>query len=96
MRLANYTNIEQSPVWNEVKNWSDENKKALVTLLCMTMGKKLENGQEVNYEVETFANDFPKEVLAMASEYSIKEFRAGRSVPHAKAMDMIKERRGWK
>lgn len=96
MRLTNYTNIEQTPVWNEVKDWSDEKKNALITLLYMTMGKPLENEQDEHEKLETFVGSMPKDVLAMASEYAIKEYRAGRCVPHAQAMKMIKERRGWK
>lgn len=96
MRLSNYNNIEQTPVWNEVKDWSDENKKALITLLYMTMEKTLEDGRNGQDEVETFANEIPHEVLVMASEYAIKESRAGHGIPHAQAMEMLKERRGWK
>ena len=29
MRLLDYSNIESTPVWNEVKNWSDDEKNAL-------------------------------------------------------------------
>ena len=29
MRLIDYSNIESTPVWNEVKNWSDDEKSAL-------------------------------------------------------------------
>ena len=39
MRLIDYSNIESTPVWNEVKNWSDDEKSALITLLYTTMNK---------------------------------------------------------
>ena len=29
MRQLDYSNIESTPVWNEVKNWSDDEKSAL-------------------------------------------------------------------
>lgn len=47
-------------------------------------------------ELDSFVANMPKDVLQMASEYAIKESRAGRGIPHAKAMEMIKAKRGWK
>ena len=47
-------------------------------------------------ELDSFVANMPKDVLQMASEYAIKESHAGRGIPHAKAMEMIKAKRGWK
>ena len=37
MRTFNYSEIQNTPVWNEVKNWSEDRKNALITLLYSTM-----------------------------------------------------------
>ena len=37
MRTFNYNEIQNTPIWNEVKNWSDDRKNALITLLYSTM-----------------------------------------------------------
>ena len=39
MKLSDYSNITSTPVWNEVKNWSDDDKNELITLLYTTMDK---------------------------------------------------------
>lgn len=51
---------------------------------------------ESSEEFESLVGNMPKDVLQMASEYAIKESRAGRGIPHAQAMEMIKAKRGWK
>ena len=95
MRTFNYNEIQNTPIWNEVKNWSDDRKNALIKLLYSTM--KGINPYEVPEEkVQAFVNDMPHEVLEMASEYAIKESRSGRGLSHSQAMEKIKEQRGWK
>ena len=60
-------------------------------------GKGKSGGARVlTYNVTSFVANMPKDVLQMASEYAIKESRAGRGIPHAQAMEMIKAKRGWK
>lgn len=95
MMLSTQTRIQETPVWKEVKNWSLDDKRSLITLLYDTIA---EENQDCNIEEETeaYAKSFPKDILEMASEYAIKESRAGRGVPHKQAMEMIKEEMGWK
>lgn len=95
MRTFNYNEIQNTPIWNEVKNWSDDRKNALITLLYSTM-KGINPYEVPEDKVRAFVNDMPHEVLEMASEYAIKESRSGRGLSHSQAMEKIKEQRGWK
>ncbi len=71
MRQASINNIQGTPVWNEVKNWNEE-------------------------EGEVLTSQISKDLLRQVGEYALAESRAGRCVPHSRAMEMIKERMGWK
>lgn len=95
MRTFNYNEIQNTPIWNEVKNWSDDRKNALITLLYSTM-KGINPYEVPEDKVQAFVNDMPHEVLEMASEYAIKESRSGRGLSHSQAMEKIKEQRGWR
>lgn len=95
MLIATQIRILETPVWKEIKNWSLDDKRNLITLLYDAME---EENQDCNIEdaTEEYAKSFPKDILEMASEYAIKESRAGRGIPHKQAMQMIKEQMGWK
>lgn len=47
-------------------------------------------------DVETCASQVSKDLLFQIGEYALEESRAGRCIPHAQAMNMIKQRMGWK
>ena len=94
MLVATRTRIQETPVWKEIKNWPLDDRRNLITLLYDTMDE--DYGSNMEEETERFANSFPKDILEMASEYAIKESRAGRGIPHGQAMQMIKESMGWK
>ena len=83
--------IQQTPVWNEVKRWNIEDKQALITLLYSTMSDSsfLSNDEQ---EVETCASQVSKDLLLQVGEYALEESHSGRCIPHAKAMNMIKQR----
>ncbi len=93
MRASN-VKIQKTPVWNEIKNWDVEDKRMLITLLYTSI-KDEEQRNDVE-EVEVFADEISKDLLLQAGEYALEESRAGRCIPHAQAMEMIKERMGWK
>ncbi len=94
MRTFNYSEIQNTPVWNEVKNWSEDRKNALITLLYSTMNgiKPYEAPEE---KAQAFVHDMPHEILEMASEYAIRQSRSGRGTSHTQAIEKIKEQRGW-
>ena len=95
MRTFNYSEIQNTPVWNEVKNWSEDCKNALITLLYSTMNG-INPYEAPEEKVQAFVNDMPHEILEMASEYGIRQSRSGRGTSHPQAIEKIKEQRGWK
>lgn len=96
MRLLDYSNIESTPVWNEVKNWSDDEKSALITLLYTTMNKVNPYVVPESEEVDAFVNEIPREVLAASVEMALKDHESGNVISHSSFMNRIKEERGWK
>lgn len=95
MRTFNYSEIQNTPVWNEVKNWSEDRKNALIKLLYSTMNG-INPYEAPEEKVQAFVNDMPHEILEMASEYAIRQSRSGRGTSHTQAIEKIKEQRGWK
>ena len=96
MAVHTYTrDIRQTPVWNEVKRWNLEDKQALIALLYSTMSDcSFSNKDE--QEVEACASQVSKDLLLQVGEYALEQSRAGRCIPHSQAMNMIKQRMGWK
>ncbi len=39
MILTNNTNVQESPIWNIVKDWNNEDKVQLITLLSISLAK---------------------------------------------------------
>lgn len=95
MTLAT-TRIQETPVWNEVKSWSIDDKRSLITLLYDTMVEEKQDCDAMESVEEAFANQLSKDLLSRLGEYALQESRAGKCIPHAQAMEMIKERMGWK
>ena len=89
-------NIQQTPVWNEVKNWDVEDKQALITLLYSSMGDYSFSNKKEQEDTEACASQISKDLLFQIGEYALEESRAGRCIPHAQAMNMIKQQMGWK
>lgn len=73
--------------------YATDNQQLLYS--CLVFLNNQEQSQS-NDKLDSFVANMPKDVLQMASEYAIKESRAGRGIPHAQAMEMIKAKRGWK
>ena len=96
MRLLDYSNIESTSVWKEVKNWSDDEKSALITLLYTTMNKVNPYVVPESEEVDAFVNEIPREVLAASVEMALKDHESGNAISHSDFMNRIKEERGWK
>lgn len=45
MELTNYTEIEHTSVWKEVKNWVKEDKVRLITLLSISLADSSEKAE---------------------------------------------------
>lgn len=93
MRISN-AKIQNTPVWNEIKNWNADDKRMLMTLLYTSI--KNDEQSKIDDEMNAFTDGISKDLLLQAGEYALEESRAGRCIPHAQAMQMIKERMGWK
>ena len=72
MRTFNYNEIQNTPIWNEVKNWSDDRKNALITLLYSTM-KGINPYEVPEDKVQAFVNDMPHEVLEMLQSTPLRK-----------------------
>lgn len=74
--------------------YATNNQQLLYSCLVFLNNNQVQS--ESSDELDSFVANMPKDVLQMASEYAIKESRAGRGIPHVQAMEMIKAKRGWK
>lgn len=96
MKISNYSNITSTPVWNEVKNWSDDDKNELITLLYTTMDKVNPYVVPESDEIDAFVNEIPREALAASVEMALKDYENGNTISHSELMSRIKAERGWK
>ena len=96
MKLSDYSNITSTPVWNEVKNWSDDDKNELITLLYTTMDKVNPYVVPESDEIDAFVNEIPREALAASVEMALKDHEKGNTISHSELMSRIKAERGWK
>lgn len=94
MSTATYTKITDTPVWKEVKNWSDEEKNELITLLYTSMDIHPYELPEENDEA-AFVYEIPRDALAGCIKMALEDHKAGRTIPHDKLMEQIKKQRGW-
>ncbi len=94
MRQVTLNNVQCTPVWNEVKNWSNDQKHALITLLYTTMDDIHTNDEVVDEEMH--ANKLSSETLSACVEMALKDHELGRTIPHSALMERIKVQRGWK
>ena len=93
MIVTTNKDIRNTSVWNEVKNWDTEDKRTLITLLFSTMGG---NDDSDKCDMDAYAGEISRDLLLQAGEYALRESRAGRCISHARAMQQIRERLGWK
>lgn len=94
MSTATQSRITDTPVWREVKNWSDDDKNALITLLYTSMD--IDDYQLPEEEDEAaFVNDIPRDALRGCVEMALKDHEAGKTIPHNQLMKQIREKRGW-
>lgn len=72
--------------------YATDNRQLLYSCLLFLNNQSKTDGSDA---MDAFVANMPKDALRMASEYAIRESRAGRGVPHAQAMAQIKAKRGW-
>ena len=76
------------PYWNEIKNWSREDRSNLAKLLEVSL-------EEENEEMTDFANQLSPELMQGLAEYAIKEHRAGRCLTTKQVEENVMEAMGW-
>lgn len=89
MILTN-NSIQNTPIWNEVKNWAKEDKITLITLLSQSLAETpaLEGSEENNKHMSSNISHFKKGKITESVEYKnalarMKELsgKGGRPVP---------------
>ena len=80
------------PYWNEIKNWSREDRSNLFDLLEMSLADTSSTDEEMN----SFISQLDDSALQAAAEYAYQENKAGHCIPHSQVLDMVKEELGWK
>lgn len=89
MILTN-NNIQNTPIWNEVKNWAKEDKITLITLLSQSLAEtsalegSKENNKHISSNISRFKNEKITDSLAFKNALArMKELsgKGGRPVP---------------
>lgn len=78
--------------WNEIKNWSREDRSNLATLI----DESLEEEQTTDEEIDNFLNQLYENLMRRAVEFAHKQYLEGKCIPHSEVMSRIKEKMGWK
>lgn len=76
------------PYWNEIKNWSREDRSNLAELLELSLN-------DDNANLTDFANQLSPELMQGLAEYAIKEHRAGRCLTTKQVEESVMEAMGW-
>ena len=75
------------PYWNEIKNWSREDRSNLAELLELSLNDE-------NANLTDFANQLSPELMQGLAEYAIKEHRAGRCLTTKQVEENVMEAMG--
>lgn len=68
MRISN-AKIQNTPVWNEIKNWNADDKRMLMTLLYTSI--KNDEQSKIDDEMNAFTDGISKDLLLQAGEYAL-------------------------
>ena len=77
------------PYWNEIKNWSREDRSNLAELLEVSLE------EEENSDMTEFANQLSPELMQGLAECAIKEHRAGHCLTTSQVEQNVMEAMGW-
>lgn len=76
------------PYWNEIKNWSREERSNLAELIQISL-----NDEEV--ENDDLINQLSPKLMKGLAEYAVKEHRAGRCLTQEQVEKSVMEAMGW-
>lgn len=79
------------PIWNEIKNWSREDRSNLYELLEVSLNEK----QTPNDEVENVLDQIDENLMKQCFELAHQDYLAGRCKTHEQVMAELREKRGW-
>ncbi len=74
------------PYWNEIKNWSREDRSNLATLIDESL-----NEDAPDEKLRTFAEQLDDTAMRAAAEFAFHESNTGQCIPHSRVLDMVKE-----
>ena len=77
------------PVWNEIKNWSREDRSNLYELLEVSLDESSTD------EAEDALNQIDEDLMRQCFELAHQDYLAGRCKPHEQVMTELREKRGW-
>lgn len=80
------------PYWDEIKNWSREDRSNLAELLDESLMKDDTSDEEI----ENFLEGLDKDLMRRVAEYTHKQYLEGKCIPNSEVMNRIKEEMGWK
>ena len=76
------------PYWNEIKNWSREDRSNLAELIQMSLYDEEDGNDDL-------INQLSPELMKELAEYAVKEHRAGRCLTHEQVEKSVMEAMGW-
>lgn len=76
------------PYWNEIKNWSREERSNLAELIQISL-----NDEEA--ENDDLINQLSPKLMKGLAEYAVKEHRAGRCLTQEQVEKSVMEAMGW-
>lgn len=79
------------PVWNEVKDWSREDRANLYELLEVSLSERMTDSG-----MQSFVDSLDVDALHAAAEFAYHENKAGRCIPQSQVFDLLKEEMGWR
>ena len=78
------------PVWNEIKNWSREDRSYLYELLEVSLDETSTD------ETEDALNQIDEDLMRQCFELAHQDYLAGKGTPNSEIVDCIKAELGWK
>lgn len=91
LRSGNAIRNKVVPVWNEVKNWSREDKINLYELLEVSLDEQ----QTAVDEGENVLDQIDEKLMKQCLELAHQDYLAGRCKSHEQVMAELREKRGW-
>ena len=76
------------PYWNEIKNWSREDRSNLAELIQMSLYDEEDGNDDL-------INQLSPELMKELAEYAVKKHRAGRCLPQEQVEKSVMEAMGW-